>query len=362
MEISHKQVSRRVYCRDVQPSLIAAFFQLTYLLEAGVGLGASLKEVSALEHRWALQRVWIDIEKSVIDGQSFSVSMERWPSVFDATLIALLRSGETRGQLSSACFDCLEFLEWQQNIKARMTTVLLYPIFALIIVGGVLGFLMVYLVPSLEELLRSSGHQFPWHARILLTLSEWIQQYFILLVIGTGVCGAVLGVARITSIRASQLHDALLLRIPLYGTLILNLTLSRYFETCAKLYASGIGLTDAMQKSECFVKNLTLRAQLYQARLNIVAGKSLSVALGAVSTLSPIHIQVLSAAEISGQLGKALERTGSQQRRVADNRIEHIEKMIGPVVLLVAGFSLLWVVLSLLSPIYESAVDSVILL
>jgi type II secretory pathway component PulF len=77
--------------------------------------------------------------------------------------------------------------------------------------------------------------------------------------------------------------------------------------------------------------------------------------------LSNIHIQVLSAGEVSGKLVEALARTGNQQRRVSEFRIDRVEKMIGPAVLLLAGFSLLWVVLSLLGPIYQNAVDSVIL-
>jgi type II secretory pathway component PulF len=253
------------------------------------------------------------------------------------------------------------FLEWQQSIKARITTVLLYPVFALVIVFGVLGFLMVYLVPSLEGLLLSSGHEFPWHARVLLSLSQWIKHYIFYAVIVLCICLVVLCTARVAFYRVRLFTDALLLRIPLYGTLILNLTLSRYCGICSKLYGSGIGLADAMEKSEASIKNRALNSQLRQTRMNILSGKSLSVALTTIPLLSNIHIQVLSAGEASGRLVEALARTGTQQRRVSEFKIERIEKMIGPAVLLVAGFALLWVVLSLLGPIYKNAVDSVIL-
>jgi type II secretory pathway component PulF len=361
MEFSQKQVSYKVYCHDIQSSLIASFFHLAHLLEAGVGVDQSIKELIALESRWALRRVWRDVESSVVEGQALSGSMERWPGVFDSTLIAMLRSGETCGQLSSACQDCQQFLEWQQNIKARITTVLLYPVFALLIVFSVLGFLMVYLVPSLEGLLVSSGYEFPWHARILLALSQWIESYLIHGVIGFSICVAMLCIARsmFSSLRYST--DALLLRFPLFGSIILNLSLSRYCESCSRLYASGIGLADAMEKSEGFIKNWALRIQLRETRLSLMAGRSLSSALKMVPLLSNIHIQVICAGEASGKLAEALARSGNQQRRVSELRIERIEKMIGPVVLLLAGFSLSWIVLSLLGPIYQNAVNSVVL-
>lgn len=361
MEISYKQVSDKVYVGDVQSSLIAAFFQLTHLLEAGVGVDQSLRELITMESRWALRRVWKDVQQCVVDGKALSASMERWPGVFDSTLIALLRSGEACGQLSSACLDCQKFLEWQQDIKARITTVLFYPVFALVIVSGVLVFLMIYLVPSLEELLVSSSYEFPWHARILLTLSQWTKDYFVYAAMGICLCIALLCIARVIFDRVRFFTDAVLLRIPLYGTLILNLTLSRYWETCSRLYGSGMGLSDAMEKSENFIENRVLNTQLRHTRFSLLAGKSLSAALRTVPLLSNIHIQVISAGEATGNLAEALARTGTQQRRVSEFRIERIEKIIGPVVLLFAGFILLWVVLSLLGPIYQSAVDSVIL-
>ena len=361
MEFSNKQEGYKVYCRDIQSSLIAAFFHLAHLLEAGVGVDQSLKELTALESRWSLRRVWRDVESSVVDGQALSCSMERWPGVFDSTLIAIVRSGETCGRLSSACQDCQQFLEWQQNIKARITTVLLYPVFALIIVLSVLAFLMVYLVPSLEGLLLSSGYEFPWHARILLALSQWIEAYFIYAVIGISICIAILCIARSMFSGLRYSTDVLLLRIPLYGSIILNLSLSRYCETCSRLYVSGIGLADAMEKSEAFVKNCALRIQLRESRLNLIAGRPLSSALKKVPLLSNIHVQVICAGEASGKLAEALARTGCQQRRVSELRIERLEKLIGPVVLLLAGASLLWIVLSLLGPIYQNAVNSVIL-
>jgi type IV pilus assembly protein PilC len=358
VEITRKQSSNKIYCGDIESSLIAAFFQLSHLLEAGLGLDQSIKTLLVMEPRWGLRRVWRDIERRVVDGQALSTSMEYWSTVFDSTLIAMLRSGEMCGQLPVACSDCQLFLEWQQSLKARIATVLLYPIFALIIVLGVLGFLMIYLVPSLEGLLLSGGHEFPWHAKILLSISQWSKSYFIPVAVSIGVCFGMLYIARLISMRVRLMIDALLLRIPLYGSLVLNLTLSRYCETCSRLYASGIALADAMEKSEAFIKNHALKTQLEKTREHILAGKSLSSSLAAIPQLPNMHIQVLAAGEASGKLVEALARTGNQQRRVSEMRIARIEKMIGPVVLLFAGFALIWVVVSLLGPIYQNAVDS----
>ena len=361
MDISHKQGSYKVYCHNVESSLIAAFFQLGHLLGAGIGVDQSIRELILLESRWSLRRVWRDVERSVVDGQALSVSMQRWPTVFDSTLIALLKSGESCGQLSSACDDCQLYLEWQQNIKARISAVLLYPLFALVMVVGVLGFLMVYLVPTLESLLKSSGYEFPWHAQVLLVISQWAKDYLLYALSGVCIVYVVLYVARVANGRVRLISDAVLLKIPLYGYLTLNLTFSRYCEMCSRLYGSGIALTDAMEKSEAFIKNRALKLQLQQARMHIVAGQSLSAALASVLMLSSIHVQVLGAGEMTGKLALALSRTGTQQRRTAEIKIDRIEKLLGPLVLVVAGAALLWVVFSLLGPIYQNAVETVVL-
>lgn len=360
MEISHKKPKQYVYCRHKQSSLIAAFFQLTHLLDAGVAVDQSIKEIALNEQAWFLRRVWRDVELGIADGHALSVSMQRWPGVFDSTLVALLRSGEARGQLSAACNDCQQFLEWRQDVKARITTVLLYPVFALFTVFGVLGFLLAYLVPTLEGLLVSSNHEFAWHAILLLTLSQWLRESFVSLSLLVVCVFTGLFIARYLHYGVMILTDSLLLKIPLYGTLMQNLSLSRYCEMCSRLYGSGISLAEAMEKSEVFIQNRALRDGLRDTRLNVLAGKSLSSALKSVPRLSTVHIQVLSAGEASGRLVEALAKTGSQQRQLCELRIERLEKLIGPVVLFFAGGALLWVVASLLGPIYQNAVNSVI--
>lgn len=362
MEISHKKVAYKVYCHDIQSSLIAAFYQLAHMTEAGIGVNQTIKALIEIEPRWALRRVWRDVEHRVVGGQALSVAMAPWPTVFDTTLIALLASGEACGKLAAACRDCYEYLEWQQNIKARLSTVLFYPVFALVIVLGVLGFLMIYLVPSLEGLLLTNDYEFPWHAQLLLSLSQWIKESWFYGVSTLGVCILFFSFMRLVFERVRLFVDGVILRVPLYGSLVFNLTLSRYCEICSRMYGSGIGLTDAMQKSESFIDNRVLNNQLRHTRNDLLSGKSLASALSAIPMLSNMHIQVLCAGEASGVLGEALARTGSQQRRTADLQIDRIEKMIGPAVLLFAGASLLWVVVSLLGPIYENAIESVILI
>ena len=362
MEISHKKIARNVYCHDIQSSLIAAFYQLAHLTEAGIAVDQTIRELIEVEQRRSLRRVWRDIERAVVDGQALSMALSRWPKVFDSTLVALLTSGEACGKLADACRDCHEYLEWQQNLKARLSAVLFYPLFALVIVLGVLIFLMVYLVPALEGLLLTGGYVFPWHAQLLLSVSQWVKAYWIYSLVVVCVGFLLISLMRVMVARIQLFIDGVILKAPLYGSLVFNLTLSRYCEICSRLYGSGIGLTDAMQKSESFIDNRTLNNQLRHTRLNLQAGKSLSTALSVVPMLSNIHIQVLCAGEASGSLVEALARTASQQRRLADLQISRLEKMIGPVILLLAGASLLWVVVSLLGPIYENAIESVILL
>ena len=361
MELSVNRSSNRVYCRDIQTSLIAAFFQLSHLLEAGISVDQSLRELITLESRWGLRRVWRDVERKVVDGQALSSALAHWPTVFDSTVVALLKSGETSGQLTAACLDCQEYLDWQQSIKARISAVLFYPLFALVVVVSVLSFLMIYLVPSLEGLLKSSGYVFPWHSQLLLSLSQWAKDYLVVVLLALCACSIVMLLAR-SVFHSARVHiDSSVLRIPLYGNLLFNLSLSRYFETCSKLYSSGISLAESMEKSEAFIDNRALILHLRQARLKILEGKNLTTALSTIPWLPQLHIRVISAGEMSGKLVESLARTGSQLRQISEYKIDKIEKMTGPAVLIMAGALLLWIVLSLLAPLYQHAVDSVIL-
>ena len=341
-------------------SLVVAFFQMSHLISAGVGIEHCLDEVAHQEGSWRLRRVWRTLSRQIKDGRSLSSAMSDWPGVFSSTLVAIVQSGEASGQMASSLNECRQMLLWRAGVSTRIQTVLVYPVFAFATVLAVVAFLLIYLVPSMAGFLDHSASEVPWHTVLLLQTSRWLQQNYAITV---AVVVAIIVIASICycCVPACRKYlDRKLLDSPYIGRLLLGISLSRYSENCARLYERGLPLDAAMHISEGVVPNRALRGSLIDARLRVVSGSAFSTSVGRISYLPAIFVRMLKAGDTSGQLKDSLMQASVQQQQMTDTRIDRIEKMIGPVLLVLVGIVLLWIVVSLLGPIYQSAIDAVI--
>lgn len=342
-------------------ALSLSFFHLTHLTKAGVGLDDALHEVQMLEPGGRLRRLWRHVAEGVRSGESLSMSMSLCPAAFDEVIIALIRAGEINGELENACASCCEVLDWNTNARSRLVSALLYPIFALLVLTAVVIFLFVAVVPSLEGFLNATQSDMAWHTRGLLLVSDYLGRFHIPLATGMAVIIVSVLVLRrlLHSVRLAT--DSCLLRLPLIGKLLLEISLSRYAGICGRLYRSGIDLNQSLLISESVIGNVALKRSFRHIRSSLIAGSSLSEALKTVHRLPTSFHRLLAAGESAGALGQAFSQAGDQHQRHATLQLDRLERMAGPLTLTIVGLNLLWIIVSVLGPVYESAIDAVLL-
>lgn len=340
--------------------LVEAMFHLTHLLRAGCSISAALDDVIDMESGYIMRRVWTDVRLQVGNGLSLSESMALWPRYFPASSCGLIRSGEASGELAAACQSCLEDLQWQEDLRNRMMSALVYPVLALIIVLSVLIFLFVSVVPSMQGFLRVSPLDLSWHTQLLLSVSVWLQSNVHALLAGGVGIAVVFFLARLLLPFGLTLTDQALLRTPLIGPILTELSLSQYASTTAHLYRSGLKLPDAMEIGEELVRNKVLRIELRQIRTRMVAGSTLGISLQFSSKLPRCFKRMIAMGEAAGALENALTHVSLQQRKLAEFKIQRLESLIGPAVLMMVGSCLVWIVISLIGPVYSSVINSVL--
>lgn len=342
-------------------SLSLSLFHLAHLLRAGVGLDDALQEVQLLEQGRGMRRLWRDIAERVRSGESLSDAMRAWPAAFDDVLVALVKSGEVNGELEEACTACCEVLDWNTTSRARMITAMLYPCFALLVLTGVVIFLFVSVVPSLEGFLQATQAGLAWHTRGLLFVSGFLGRIYLPLLAVLVLLVLFIIALRRTLVTFRLLSDHCLLRLPLIGKLLLELSLSRYAGICGRLYRSGVELDQALCVGETVLRNTALRQCLSSVRASLVAGATLAESVSGVASLPPSFRRILAAGESAGALGQALSQAGDQHQRHAKLQLDRMERLAGPLTLSVVGMNLLWIIISVLGPVYESAIDAVLL-
>ncbi len=337
-----------------------AFLQLSRLLTAGVALTDALDDLADADDSRVSRRLWAEVGYKVKSGQALSRALEASGFSAEKTVLALLRAGESSGDLDKACRAVNEYLQWHHNLRRRLITLLIYPLFSLGVLTGVTGFLFISVVPSIQGFLISTGGELQWHTRALLAVSTWMSQHYAMALLLVTFFAFAVSLLTLFSLRVRMMTDALILQTPLFGSVVIDLSLSRYARCCAQLYASGVALETSLELAEATVPNRVVCAALTSARHSMVSGTSLAESMQQTRVLPSIFIRLIAVGERSGQLASVLTQLSVQQSATAEASIKRMEQMIGPSLLLVVGAVLLWIVISVLGPVYNMAIATVV--
>ncbi len=351
---------RSFYKPVKRTQLLVNFYQLGCLLRANVSLVEALDDVATSERKAVAARCWKTIAGKVRTGSNFSQALSTIDIGLDKTALALVRTGEANGHLDQACASVHHYLKWHCATRNRIVTALVYPLFSLVVSLAVIGFLLVSVVPSIEGFLVSANAQMSWHTRLLIEISAWVRQHYqsILAIVSSLVIFTAIAMNFSSSVRV--LLDVIVLKIPLFGKVVLDLSLSRYTQCIAQLYGAGISLESAAQISEQAVSNRHTRSQLIEARKRMISGDSFAHALSLQPLFPVLFIRMIGVGELSGQLVAVFDQIAEQQQTDAATTLSRVEQMIGPTLLLIVGSVLLWIVISALGPVYNMAIGTAI--
>jgi len=314
-----------------------AFFQLRQMLQAGVHIDAALIELEQLEPLRVQKYLWRDIRERLAQGDSLSDAFAHWNRVFDQSVIASLQAGEASGQLELTLDRLDEQLRWQHSVAVRLKTVLSYPLLASASITLVCLFLLGSVVPAMAGFLSNAGVQEPWHTQLLLYIAGFVERSYVAIALCAVTLMALAVVLPALDRSARFLRDTCVLEISGVGGLIATLSCARYCRTLAMLNQNGVDLVTAMQISEGVVSNEAVRLDLSQLRLGVVAGKTLSELVQKCRYMPSTTKRMISIGESAAALSHSLNQSGEHLQLTAAYRIDRIERLIGPVVLMCCG-------------------------
>lgn len=333
--------------------LIDFTFHLQQMIEAGVPLIDSLKEYRDSADHKQIRNTVSEVVDQIESGSSLSGACATQPAVFKPMYTGMLAAGEQSGQLAEVLADLLALLKWQDETLSSLRKVLIYPAFVCLVLGAVIGFVMTWLVPSLTSFIAAAGAELPWHTQWLIALSNVIVNYWLvallLLVLCVLFCVAMLQINRAARYQWHRLQ----LRLPLVGPVLYKIKLARFCRCAALMYASGINLIETLRHGESLVDNLYLSQALRRVRENIIAGDPVADAFKNRPELPVLLSRLVRVGESTGGLDRAFLQTSYFYDRDSRDAIEKLEQFIGPALIIVVGGMMMWVVLSVIGPIYD---------
>ncbi|MHB8167115.1 MAG: type II secretion system F family protein [Sulfuricella sp.] len=356
--IDCKAVERRALAFRKRPikrsDLINFCFYMEQLSGAGVPMLETLADLrDSLDHP-RFREIVADLIENIEGGMQLSQAMAKHPDTFDQTFVSLIAAGEHSGKIAEVFLNLTETLKWQDELASQTKKLLMYPAFVGIIVLGVTFFLMIYLVPQLVGFIKNMGGELPFHTKALIFISGiFVNYWYVILAIPVLTWMGVSFLVR-TNPRARYKADEYKLRIWMIGPILHKIILARFATFFALMYASGITILDCIRLSEQIVANKVIEGGLQRAGRLISEGQSVTTSFQNVGIFPPLVVRMLKVGESTGSLDKALRNVSYFYNRDVKESIEKVQTLIEPVMTVILGAILGWIMLSVLGPIYDT--------
>src|SRR5215470_352136 len=339
--------------RRVRPQDITVMTrQFATLLSANLTVVDALTALIEQTENRTLQRTLIQVRESVLEGSSLATALGQHRRVFAQLFVNMVRAGEASGALPLVMLRLADFSERQLDTRKKITAKMYYPLFMIAIGGIILFALLTYVVPTVTTLFSNMRRTLPWPTVVLISVSNFLQAYWWLLLLGLlGIFLALRQYGR--TARGERRFDTWKIRAPLIGKLALKVAMSRFTRTLGILLHSGIPLLDALEIARAVVDNSVLAAAINTARDAIREGADIASPLKASGYFPPLVSHMISIGEKSGQLEDMLLRVAESYDNEVATSVEALTSLVEPIIIVVMAMVVFGIMLAVLLPIFE---------
>lgn len=326
--------------------------QLATLLAAGLPLMEALSATIDHVDDPLLKKAITRIREDVREGKSLADAMKVHPRVFSGLYTNMIQAGEASGALDVVLERLADFQESQVRLRNKLWAAMTYPIMMLFIGAGVLIFLFSFVIPQVTKVFEDTGQALPLPTLILISISDFFRLYW-WAVVG-GIFAVSFAVTKyVKTPQGKARYDRLILRVPMFGKIIKLIAISRFTRTLSTLLASGVPLITSMDIVQAVVNNSVLSKVLEDAKERVREGDALSEPLRRSGMFPSMVIQMITVGERSGELEEMLSKVSEIFDNEVDTTVAGLTALLEPVMILVMGVIVLFVVLSILLPIFE---------
>lgn len=339
--------------RRVRPQDITVMTrQFATLLAANLTVVDALTALIEQTENRTLQRTLIQVREGVLEGSSLATALGQHRRVFAPLFVNMVRAGEASGALPLVMLRLADFSERQLDTRKKITAKMYYPLFMIAIGAIILFALLTYVVPTVTTLFSNMRRTLPWPTVVLISVSNFLQAYWWLLLLG--LLGIFLALRRYRrTAQGERLFDTWKIRAPLIGKLALKVAMSRFTRTLGILLHSGIPLLDALDIARAVVSNSVLAAAISTARDAIREGADIASPLKASGYFPPLVSHMISIGEKSGQLEDMLMRVAESYDNEVETSVEGLTSLVEPIIIVVMAMVVFGIMLAVLLPIFE---------
>ena len=326
--------------------------QLATMIDAGLPLVQCLDILAQQQEKKVFQKALHDIRTSVEGGATFSASLKRHPKIFSALYTNMVEAGEAGGILDTILNRLAAYIEKAMALKKRVKTAMFYPSTIVAVAVVVVIFLLIYVIPTFEQLFEGFGATLPLPTVIVLEASRLVRAYILVMLAGLVV--AVVGLRFYYRTPGGKLAiDRLLLRLPVFGPLIRKVAVAKFTRTLGTLVSSGVSILEGLDITARTAGNRVVEEAVLKARTTIAQGKTIAEPLQASGVFPLMVVQMIAVGEQTGALDRMLNKIADFYDEEVDVAVAGLTALLEPLLVIFLGVIIGGVVIAMYLPIFK---------
>ncbi len=344
---------RRLFEEKVRPIDVQLFSRQMYtLLKSGVPIfrGLAGLQESAINKTFA--KVLQDLRESLDAGRELSASMRRHPKVFSSFYVSMVRVGEMTGRLDEVFLRLFDHLEFEREMRERVSAALRYPSFVLVAMVLAMVVINIFVIPAFAKVYAGFKAELPIMTKILIATSNFTVHYWpVLLAIAAG--GGVVFRLYLGTVSGRFKWDRLKLRFPLAGEIIRKGTLARFARSFSLASRSGVPVVQGLSVVAQVVDNAYIASRIEQMRDGVERGESVLRTAVTTGVFTPIVLQMIAVGEETGEIDELMDEIASMYEREVEYEVKTLSSRIEPILLVGLGILVLVLALGIFLPIWD---------
>lgn len=326
--------------------------QLATLLKSKVQLVSALEIILREERNPKLREIVAGIRDEVKQGKQLSSTLNRYEKLFSRVYVNMVASGEKSGLLDSVLLRLADFAEKQEEIRSKVLAALAYPSLMLVVGAGTVFVMITFVMPRLTKLFFDMGQSLPLATRILISVSMFSRRYWFWAALAVAIGIFALKKSGFLK-KNSELIDRMKLRVPLLRDYIILDEIARFCRTLSLLITDGVPIREAVDSTVPTIGNSVLAKDLGKISADLAGGSSMAKCLAKSGSFPGFVVSLIGVGEESGNLGEALREVADDFEKRLDGRIKVMSSLIEPLMILVIGLVVGFIVVSMLLPIFQ---------
>lgn len=326
--------------------------QFSTLINANVPVVDTLDALAGQVENEKLKMILFEVKQKVNEGASIYDGLKPYESIFSSLYINMLRAGESSGTLGLVLERLAEYTEKQMNLKNKLVSSLAYPVLMMIISVVIIALLFIVVIPKITTIFDSMETTLPIYTQILISISNFIKENVLILILVVAVSIYVLKRYLATD-KGKAVWDKIKLKLPLFGKIVRMTAVSQFARTLATLHKAGVPLLQSLEIVQSVVDNVVFRDILKEAKIAVSEGQSLAKILGKSGEFPSIVVQMVQIGEKTGELGEMLEHISSAYDIEVESKLETLTSLLEPIMIVFMGGFVGFIVVAILMPIMQ---------